>query len=313
MAQLPELFIERLHEIIPEEKIDRVMETFSIQKNPTFRYNPLKIDIPTLEEKLKNLPLDFTSIPNLEGIYQIPFGQKPILTDSELFHQGEIYIQNLSSILAAMLLDVKPGETVLDLAAAPGGKSLYLAGQMKNQGQLSCVEAIKDRFFRLKRNLEEQGVSIAQTYLKDGRGVGRVCPAMFDKVMLDAPCSSESRFSTLDEKSFAFWSARKIKEQSKLQKGLILSAYNSLKPGGTMVYCTCSFAPEENEAIVQHLIKKVGDAIEILPIELPIENWMEGIGQWGKHTFTESLQQSRRILPTSIMDGFYICRIKKLR
>jgi 16S rRNA (cytosine1407-C5)-methyltransferase len=109
-------------------------------------------------------------------------------------------------MLAPLALAPRPGETVLDLAAAPGGKTLQLAALMQNSGRLSAVEAVKGRFFRLRANLERGGVTNARTFLMDGRAVGRKCPEMFDRVLLDAPCSSEARFSRLDPRSWAHWS-----------------------------------------------------------------------------------------------------------
>jgi 16S rRNA (cytosine1407-C5)-methyltransferase len=129
-------------------------------------------------------------------------------------------------------------------------------------------------------------------------------------VLLDAPCSSEAKFSTLNPKSYAFWSPRKIKESQKLQKRLILSAWESLRPGGRLLYSTCSFAPEENEAVLDFLLKKRGDA-EILPLELPVTNLMKGLEAWEKKRFDPAVTRARRILPTEEMDGFFLALIKK--
>ena len=98
----------------------------------------------------------------------------------------------------------------MDLAAAPGGKTLHMAALMQNKGRIAAVESVRSRFFRLRRNLEQFGVKIADTYLKDGAQVWRVRPEHFDRVLLDAPCSGEGRFTTTDPKSFAYWSEKKI-------------------------------------------------------------------------------------------------------
>jgi 16S rRNA (cytosine1407-C5)-methyltransferase len=133
---------------------------------------------------------------------------------------------------------------------------------------------------------------------------------MFDRVLLDAPCSSEAKFSILNPRSYAFWSLRKIRESRKLQKRLILSAWESLRPGGRLLYSTCSFAPEENEAVLDFLLKKRRDA-EILPLELPVPNVMEGMAEWEKSRFDPSVARARRILPTEEMDGFFLALIEK--
>jgi 16S rRNA (cytosine1407-C5)-methyltransferase len=137
---------------------------------------------------------------------------------------GRLYPQSPSSWLPVLLLDPRPGEEILDLAAAPGGKSLHIAARMGNRGRLACVEAIRDRFFRLRGNLERGDMKIAATYLKDGRGVGAAVPGRFDRVLLDAPCSSEALLRPQDADSSRHWSLHKVHEAAHKQRGLIVSA-----------------------------------------------------------------------------------------
>jgi 16S rRNA (cytosine1407-C5)-methyltransferase len=286
------------------------MESFARSKSTVFRVNPLKNSAEELQSELEKS--GFTPIPLtwLPGAFVIPDEQRRSLTSSDAFYKGRLYIQNPSSMLAPLMLSPRPGETVLDLAAAPGGKTLMMAGMMKNRGRISAVEPVRDRFYRLRRNIEKSGATIIHTYMKDGRGVGTLCPLMFDRVLLDAPCSSEAKFSTLNPESFSYWSLRKIRESRKLQKRLILSAWASLKPGGTLLYSTCSFAPEENESVVDFLLRKKEDAM-MIPISLPLENYTEGIRSWEKRDFLPDLAFSRRIIPTSEMDGFFLALLRK--
>jgi len=308
---LPDEFTERLRRLFPPEITARILPTFSQRKTTTFRVNPLKSDAESLRRELESLGLSIEEVAWLPGAFRLRDpDQRRALTESDAFYEGRLYIQNLSSMLAPLILEPRPGEQVLDLAAAPGGKTLMMAGMMENRGWISAVEPVKDRFHRLKRNLDSAGAAIVHTYMKDGRGVGRTCPAMFDRVLLDAPCSSEAKFSTLDPKSYAYWSPRKVKESQRLQKRLILSAWESLRPGGRLLYSTCSFSPEENEAVVDHLLRKAPGA-KLLPIELPIDNQLEGLTRWEKKRYDPSLLQSRRILPTEEMDGFFLALIEK--
>jgi len=307
---LPELFVQRLRTLLPPESFDTILETFHRPKATTFRLNPLKSDAGSLERELREQGLHPEAVAEIPGAYRLPARERRALTESDAFHEGRLYIQNLSSMLAPLALDPKPGERNLDLAAAPGGKTLMMAGMMEDRGWLSAVEPVKERFFRLKANLERSGATLVHTYMKDGRGIGRTCPLMFDRVLLDAPCSSEAKFSTLNPKSYAFWSLRKIRESQKLQKRLILSAWKSLKPGGRLLYSTCSFAPEENEAVLDFLLHKRGDA-GILPLELPVANLMKGVEKWEKKRFDPSVTRARRILPTEEMDGFFLALIEK--
>ncbi|MGE4472118.1 MAG: RsmB/NOP family class I SAM-dependent RNA methyltransferase [Sulfuricurvum sp.] len=310
---LPEAFTQRLEQIVPRERFGNVLSTFDLPKQVTFRVNPLQTTPEALEAELTASAIAFERIEwgVLQGVYRIDPADKLRLTQTEAFYRGHFYIQNLSSMIAPVLLAPEPEETVLDLAAAPGGKTLILASMMQNTGWLSAVEPSKERFFRMCDNLKSQGVTNAHTYMTDGRSVGKKCPLMFDRILLDAPCSSEARFKNFDEKSTSFWSIHKVKETSKLQRRLLLSAYDALKPGGRLLYSTCSFSPEENESPLQHLLERHGEHLKTLPLVLPFDNIQKPLKGWGKETFDERIQNAVRILPTDTIDGFFICLLEK--
>jgi 16S rRNA (cytosine1407-C5)-methyltransferase len=309
---LPEPFTERLVKIVPQEQYEAILQTFDAPKQVTFRVNTLKSTPAELEAELKTANIPFERIGWLDGVYRIAPEDKLRLTQTDAFYGGRLYIQNLSSMIAPILLAPRPEETVLDLAAAPGGKTLLLAGMMENTGWLSAVEPSRERFFRLCDNLKHQGVTNAHTYMTDGRSVGKKCPEMFDRILLDAPCSSEARFKTHDPKSMSFWTIHKVKETSKLQRRLLLSAFDALKPGGKLLYSTCSFSPEENESPLQHLLERHGDRLKTLPLTLPFDNVQKPLTRWGKEVYDERIQNAVRILPTDTIDGFFICLLEKL-
>ena len=222
---------------------------------------------------------------------------------------GQIYIQNPASYFAVSILAPQPDEEILDLAAAPGGKTLAIAARMHNTGRLAAVEPIRGRFFRMQANLQRCGVTNVDFYQRDGRSVGRAVPERFDRVLLDAPCSSESRMNWLDASTYQHWSPRKVKETQRKQKSLIRSAYAALKPGGTLLYCTCSFAPDENELVVASLLKKT-DA-QLMPIAEYPPNSMPGLTQWLGKLLNENLALTLRVLPDGPWDGFYVAKIFK--
>ncbi|MDD5716955.1 MAG: RsmB/NOP family class I SAM-dependent RNA methyltransferase [Sulfuricurvum sp.] len=312
---LPEAFTERLEKIVPHEQFDAILKTFDAPKQVTFRVNTLKSTAPELEAELQLAQIPYERVGwdfgRLEGIYRISPEDKLRLTQTDAFYDGRLYIQNLSSMIAPLLLAPKPEETVLDLAAAPGGKTLMLAGMMENTGWLSAVELQRERFFRLCDNLKHQGVTNAHTYMTDGRSVGKKCPEMFDRILLDAPCSSEARFKTHEPKSMSYWSVHKVKETSKLQRRLLLSAFDALKPGGKLLYSTCSFSPEENESPLQHLLERHGERLKTVPLTLPFDNVQKPLQRWGKEVYDERIQNAVRILPTDTIDGFFICLLEK--
>ena len=311
---LPEAFSERLEKIVPPGKFDAILKTFDAPKRVTFRYNPLKTTPEALEAELVKEGITYERVgwDILEGVYRINPEDKLALTQTSAFYEGRLYIQNLSSMVAPVLLAPEPEETVLDLAAAPGGKTLMLAGMMENTGWLSAVELQRERFFRLCDNLKHQGVTNAHTYMTDGRSVGKKCPEMFDRILLDAPCSSEARFKTHEPKSMSYWSVHKVKETSKLQRRLLLSAFDALKPGGKLLYSTCSFSPEENESPLQHLLERHGAHLKTIPLTLPFDNIQKPLTRWGKEVYDERIQNAVRILPTDTIDGFFICLLEKL-
>lgn len=312
---LPEAFVERLEKIVPREQFETIIRTFDAPKQVTFRVNTLKSTPQELEAQLEAAQIPYEKVgwktEFMEGIYRIAPEDKLRLTQTDAFYGGRLYIQNLSSMIAPILLAPKPEETVLDMAAAPGGKTLMLAGMMENTGWLSAVELSRERFFRMCDNLKSQGVTNAHTYMTDGRSVGKKCPEMFDRILLDAPCSSEARFKTHEPKSMSFWTIHKVKETSKLQRRLLLSAYDALKPGGRLLYSTCSFSPEENESPLQHLLERHGEHLKILPLSLPFDNIQKPLERWGKEIYDERIQNAVRILPTDTIDGFFICLLEK--
>lgn len=319
---LPVEFIERIQQICPTTLLDTTIASFEQEKTISFRINRLKHNAEQalqLAEKLRQEGLNLQTLSWLNAAQAAPYHldvyvcthqQREQLTHSLHASNGDIYIQSLSSMLAPILLQSQKEEWVLDLAAAPGGKTILMAEQMQNGGKISAVEPVKGRFFRLQANLERMGVTNTQTYLKDGRAVGSLKPDTFDRVMLDAPCSSESRFRANDPDSIEHWNLRKVAECSKKQKRLILSAFEALKSGGVMMYCTCSFSPEENELVVNSLLKKHDNAT-LLPIQLPFDNQSDGLTHWEKKNLDERCALSKRIWPNQHMDGFYLALIQK--
>ncbi|MCB6184837.1 RsmB/NOP family class I SAM-dependent RNA methyltransferase [Leeia sp. TBRC 13508] len=312
---LPTAFAEKIAEIIPSDRLGNVLESFTLEKNIAFRINTIKADVQAVKTSLLNKGFDITEVDWYKAALIIPAHQKRALTETNEFHAGEIYIQNLSSQLAPIALAPEAEETVLDLAAAPGGKTTLIAALMNNTGRLSAVEPVRDRFFRLKANLDQQGVTIAKTYMTDGRSVGKKCPEMFDRILLDAPCSSEARFDLNEADSMSHWSPAKVKETSHKQRRLLLSAFYALKKDGILLYCTCAFSPEENEVSVAHLIKDFAEEVEVLPIQLPEsfpkEVIQNGLTSWKGKALPAALQHAIRILPNEQFDGFFMCMLKK--
>jgi 16S rRNA (cytosine1407-C5)-methyltransferase len=311
-ATLPALFLERLGRIVPPAALADALAGFARPKPTTLRVNSLQGAPADTRAELQAEGFQLTPLPWLAEGFQVPAEQRGALTRCRALAEGRIYLQNPASLLAALALDPQPGERVLDLAAAPGGKTLHLAALMGNRGQIAAVEAVRERFFKLRANLERGGVQIAKTYLMDGRAVGHKVPGRFDRVLLDPPCSSEARFHLTRPQSWRHWSLRKIREMARKQGGLLASGLRAVKPGGVLLYCTCSFAPEENERVVQALLCRVPGEVRVEPLALPIPNTQPGLTQWAGEDFDPALAGGVRVLPEGGMDALFLCRLRRL-
>jgi NOL1/NOP2/sun family putative RNA methylase len=308
---LPSSFVERLRSIVPGERWSDVVASFADPEPFTARVNTLKMTVEDAQAVFAQAGLSAARVPWLhEGLLLDPTQRDELVRHARV-EDGCVYVQGASSWLPVMALEVEPGMEVLDLAAAPGGKASHVAARMHNLGRLACVEPIRGRFFRLKANLERAGVTCAQLYQKDGRHVGGAVPERFDRVLLDAPCSSEARFRAYNPDTFDHWSERKVKEASRKQRGLIRSAFQALKPGGRLVYATCSFAPEEGEEVVASLLEAEPSA-RTLPWGAPDGLWVEwGLSSWRGRAMHPGTQHAVRVLPGGICSGFFLAVIEK--
>ncbi|WP_197524646.1 RsmB/NOP family class I SAM-dependent RNA methyltransferase [Botrimarina hoheduenensis] len=307
---LPTEFVERLRAIFGNEA-DAVLATFGSDRRPGVWANPLRTQQP-IGTLLAGLGVVSEACPWLTTAATIAPEAKPLVTNSAEVAAGALYVQNLSSMLAPWVLAPQPGESVLDLAAAPGGKTLHLAARMLCEGELAAVEPVRPRRFKLSANLERCGADgFVRVYPHDGREVGRKTPARFDAVLLDAPCSSEARFDPRNPATFAYWGPRKLAESARKQKSLLRSALDATKPGGRVLYCTCSFAPEENELVVAHTLRRMGAAIELTPLELPVATARPGLHNWRGKSLPSDLTRTLRVLPDRQLAGFYLALFAK--
>jgi len=343
---LPEEFLERLTSIVGLSYFEQIKKTF-VQRPTTFRVNTLKAKREEILEILQQQGFKIQRVQWYKDAFILLNKSKRELTELNIYTEGKIYIQSLASMVPPLILGPQPGDKVLDLTAAPGSKTSEIAALMNRTGELVANDNNKVRFFKLKHNLEMLGVIDAILPLGKGEAEGvdekqksttptppfqggekswkvllrmehgcalaREYPHYFDKILLDAPCSAEARFVIGDPKSTGYWKERKIKEMAYKQWQLLLGAWSALKPGGTMVYSTCTFAPEENELQITKFMERNEDA-EIQDIKkildigyLPITKEFKG-----KKVNEEVVDKALRIKPTGEIEGFFVVKIRKM-
>ena len=303
---LPSVFLDRIKTILPVDF--NPSEGFAMPKHKSFRINTLKLSLAEARKALTEQAIPFDVVPWYEPAFTVPVEFARQVLDSALAQEGKIYAQGLESMLPVIALDPKPGEVVLDLCAAPGSKTTQIAAHMQNQGKLIANEHVRDRFYRLRSVVAIMGAE-AELKMNDGRkftGAGN----LFDRILVDAPCSSEGRFKTDDPKSTLYWNVRKIHEMAHKQKGLLLSASRLLKPGGELVYSTCTFAPEENEAVVDWLLRKTEGRLSIEEIRMKSIASYPAVTTWNDRNFNAAVAKSLRVLPTEKLEGFFLAKFK---
>lgn len=260
----PKRYVERIHEMLPESEWEAFFQNVTKPLPKTVRLRMKKGNIPSGWD-LKPV----ACIPNAYFIQRKDQMEVPLGKTLEHF-SGGIYVASLSSLLPPLILNPDEEDRVLDMCAAPGSKAVFMSDLMENKGLLILNELSSSRSKKLVSNIERMGVLNSVLLQSDGTRMNSYFDQQFTRILLDAPCSSEG-FARKDSRYFdKMWSEKKIFEAAKLQKKLIISAFEILAPGGEMVYSTCTSAPEENEAVVQHLLNKYPDEVEILPISFSV-------------------------------------------
>jgi NOL1/NOP2/sun family putative RNA methylase len=210
-------------------------------------------------------------------------------------------------MIPPIALDVEPGMLVLDMAASPGAKTTQIAQYMQNEGCIIANDVKISRMNILISNLQRCGVLIAKVTMKDGRFFKRFANT-FDRVLLDAPCSNVGMIRK-NFKYLKIWKQRDVESLSRLQKQLIMAAYTALKPGGVLVYSTCTLDPAENEEVIDHLISNTDAKLE--RIDLPLKSH-EPILEFDGKQFDEEIKKCLRIHPQdNDTEGFFIAKVIK--
>ena len=276
---------------IPEFLIGKLEEQYG---------NTLKASVQEIEELLKKENIEFDKVVWSKEAFIIKNAREEEIKKLDIYDQGKIYFQSLSSMLPPIVLKPKEGNDILDMAAAPGGKTTQMAALSNNKAHITACEMNNIRIEKLKYNVEKQGASCVYIMQKDSRQIDDFFS--FDQILLDSPCSGSGTLDVENVNTEKYFTPKLIEKSTKSQYTLLKKALKILKPGYEMVYSTCSILKEENEEIVRKVLKETKaeiikiefDGIEDLPI-LPV-----------------NIDGTLCVMPTEEYEGFFIAKIRKL-
>jgi len=299
--------IERYIDFLGLDDTLKLLEANEKSLTPSIRVNTLKIQPEVLRNRLENKGFE------LQNIEWISYGFKVLKETHNLgslheYLQGFFYLQNVASMLPAIILDPKRDETVIDMCAAPGGKATHIAQIMNNKGSLILIERNSKRIPALEINLRRMGIMNSIVLNYDAKKLDQL-NIKADKILLDAPCTGEGLIRQ-DKTRKKSKTLKDIEKLANVQKELLDSGLKVLKPGGTLLYSTCSIAPEENEFVIDDVLQ---DRSEYAIIQLNTQYGISGFTKVFGKNLRKNLKFSQRLYPhIHNTIGFFICLIKKI-
>ena len=303
--RLPQEFIQRLYENFSPLTVDKILVGMSDTKLTTLRVNTLKYNIQDLMKYFKEINIKFERVLWYKDALVIKNANEKDIQKLDIYEKGYIYLQSLSSMVPPLILDPKEGDYILDVTAAPGSKTTQMAALMNGKGYILANELDKLRCERLKYNVSNQGADIVEVINGRGEKIGDQYKEKFDKVLLDTPCSGEGRFYVGSVQTYKTWSLKTINDLIKVQKKLFKSAYEALKPGGILVYSTCTINKEENEFILDWALKNLN--VKLIDINIKIKDSTSAFNE----DIDKTINKAIRILPSKSMEGFFVSKFVK--
>ncbi|CAM42450.1 putative nucleolar protein [Leishmania braziliensis MHOM/BR/75/M2904] len=302
-----ELLMDSVLRLFPPAEAVDFLEAMEKTRPTTIRVNTLKAKRRDLVQALVKRGMNVEPLEKWSKVGLQVFESNVPIAGTIEYLAGQYMLQAAASFLPVMALAPQEHERVLDMSAAPGGKTTYIAQLMKNTGVLFANDVSEPRCKSLNSNLQRLGVTNCIVTNYDGTGYERVM-RNFDRVLLDAPCSGTGIISR--DKSIKMGKQYEdIQRASQLQRALLLSAIDACRVAGYVVYSTCSFLVEEDEAIVDFALKRRD--VQVVEMGLPFGR--PGFTKYRHHRYHDSLELSRRYFPhVHNMDGFFVCKLKKL-
>lgn len=298
---VPEFLIKMLEEQYGKQITEQIIKGYQLTRKTTFRINNIKTSIEEIINTLKEKKIEYETVEWSKEAFILKNVSETEVKNLKIYQDGKIYLQSLSSMLPPILLEPKSGMDILDMTAAPGGKTTQIASITRNQANITACEKNKIRAQRLKYNLEKQG---AKVYLmtQDARNIDDFFS--FDQILLDAPCSGSGIIQIENKKLEQTFTPQLIKKSVETQAVLIKKAISLLKKGKEMIYSTCSILKQENEEIIQLILKD--KKAEIIPISKETIEKMQEIP-----TLPTKIKGTLCVCPNNLYEGFFIAKIRK--
>ncbi|WP_438448624.1 RsmB/NOP family class I SAM-dependent RNA methyltransferase [Gorillibacterium sp. sgz5001074] len=270
--KLPAAFVEKMRGLLGEAEFEAFADSYGEERHYGLRSNPLKLSPEELKERV---PFRLSPVPWApEGFY---YGEGDRPGKHPYYHAGLYYIQEPSAMAPVELLDVQPGDRVLDLCAAPGGKTTQIAGKLRGTGLIVTNDNNAERVRALAKNVELYGIRNALVLNETPDRLAARWPGFFHKILIDAPCSGEGMFRK-DEDMARQWEKHSVEKCSLMQREILQQAAALLAPGGRLVYSTCTFSPEENECSIARFLRSHPE-FRVVPVE-PAFGFAPGRPDW---------------------------------
>lgn len=323
LKNLPQTTQEKLKKLYSPEELEMIIQGFSQEKRPTtFRVNTLKSSNEEIEKLLQEKNIHFEKIPYLSNGYKLSEAKEKDLWDLDIFTSGKIYLQWITSQLTWEIIakDIKNKDIkVLDLTAAPGGKTSHISAILENNGEIFANELQMVRREKLKFTIERQWCTNVQIIAGDAKELkNKFEKEYFDIIIADLPCSAEGRINFHHEKLYKFLETPGINKRNyALQKEILKSNVELLKTGGILLYSTCTLDPLENEWILHFLIsnfknleiQEIDEYFSEKSIQTLSKKWLKW---YENYIFNKEVQKAFRILPSTDTEWFFIAKLKKI-
>ena len=296
---IPEFLINMLNEQYGIEVTDNIINGYKAERKATIRVNTIKSNVEKVKKELDKNNIKYKTVKWCNNALIIENVREADIEELDIYKNGEIYMQSLSSMLPPIILEPKEKEDILDMAAAPGGKTTQIAAITNNKAHITACEMNKIRAEKLKYNIEKQGATSVYLMSIDSRRLNDYFS--FDKILLDSPCSGSGTLNINDTNIEKYFSVNLINKCKKLQTELIKKAIKVLKSGKDMVYSTCSILESENEEILNIILQD--KRIEIVPIDF------EGIEEIP--VLPTKIPGTICVKPNELYEGFFVAKLRK--